>query len=63
MAVTQEHADQCGTCPRCQHHFPLEVWARNAQGHLSDGLMWVCCPNCQQELTLEVTLKFDEVVS
>ncbi|OLV20164.1 hypothetical protein [Deinococcus marmoris] len=61
MAVVQDHEAR-GGCPRCQHLFPEDI-LENAFGHLSDGVLYLACPNCRQELTVEVKFVWSEVLS
>lgn len=63
MAVVQDHEDASGSCPKCGRLFDKAELDVNARGHLSDGLLFIICPNCQEDLTVRITFVWSEVLS
>lgn len=61
MAVVQDHEGR-GACPKCQYTFPEDI-LNNTFGHLTDGLLYLTCPNCQEDLTVRITFVWNEVLS
>lgn len=63
MSVTQERRTTNGCCPACGHPVDQDFFLSNASGHLSDGLLFITCPNCQEQISVTLEFTTSEVVS
>lgn len=62
MAVTQTETRTNGCCPKCDHPIPQDFFLNGVHGHLSDGLLFLTCPNCQAQIDVIVELQVTERV-
>jgi predicted RNA-binding Zn-ribbon protein involved in translation (DUF1610 family) len=63
VSVIQTSTSATGCCPACGHGLRADDVLLHATGEFSDGLMWFICPNCREELTLNLTIEHDRVLA
>lgn len=59
MAVIQRHENRNGACPKCGWGLSRDALER-ATGEITDGVLFLTCTNCQEEMHVEVTLVIEE---